>query len=856
MDFFEINQKWLDFILSLQLDSETKSHYASQITLINKISESGNLDVFLTNLKNVHTMKNDLSNLMLEYNNKKDILKTETKDIMSNYNFSFNTKEKSSTPFNTDAISKGTPIQNSPPTSVVSKNISPDPLNTNTSYSQVSLKNSNVLVSSKFYNDDSIEKNLELRISNKWINTDKDSICRAIMPILNEMLIFSEEEFLSVKKRTKFKYYLQPETFYAKFVSWELFTDYIGAVSVGGVTKIQLRDKDFLINDVFNNSLTVTEILKLHSDHGINWIKESKSFIGFACLPILNYIPTLTYNDFSLALSKYPYKSLMSMKDIKDIFGNWEYFLDYLGVEFYLSLTEDYDYQLKLEPEDTSSELHMTTIMDAVDREFGGYADLGSEYLDLEFEDFDSLDDTTDDSYFNLDSSITNNIKGYSVELVKEEIIEVAKKELVNETKKDDVDSYFKLLLTDSIIYDTPNFLKKELLTKSKIPVKQHLYNDLSVNEMSQLFKTHKLSFDSNLLTKDLICYAAMPILNRMFNLTFENYNRELSKVNTEDCLRVKDIKRVFGNWPSFTEYLGCSAKIDVLLGNVSIKRVSKFKLKNSNYFVYNDFENSLSINQILKVMATNSLSWRKLSKNDIAYVSMLILNTLKVVNMTEFINKTTDLNFIPINSINVEFGGWIPFKKYIGLEYREPLKTQKEHKPENSSPPESNVDTSIKSSPQKLNLPLNSFYVSFKLGLDQLDDYNDENSYVENFVSLQELDNKDPASFENLGYKLYPSLSKVFEQLGTDNFMDSLDRFYLHYHKDFKTASFNTKFKQLLVKYTKLGNPKTEFEFTKQFFSSGNSKTFIPLVLIIDMFGSYPDYLKLLRNWESEQNN
>lgn len=631
MDFFEINQKWLAFILSLQLDSETKSHYASQITLINKISESGNLDAFLTNLKNVHTMKNDLSTLMLEYNNKKDIFKTEALAISDNYNFSFNYKEKEIL----------TPIKNNP-----------------------------------------------------------------VLPLTSTS----------------------------------------------------------------NNISEVTQ----NNPHNPCHLEEEKNF------------------------------------------------------------------PLSIDSDSLSSESHMASIIDELDYACGGYSDVGSDYFDFEIEDIE------DEFVFNFETPIGVVMPEPAIISIKEEKIKVPKKDSLAETKKDAIEVYFNSLLTGSKIHTEHKVMKNEKLTKSGIQVNSYLFHKLSLADMLRLFKKHNLTFDSDLLDRDLICFAAMPILNRMENLKINSYYIEYNKISNKKYLKAGAITKVFGSWSAFTEYLGIIPKSDVFTDELTIKKDSKIKLKSTNYHVYADFKNNLTPSQFVKDMNTRNLTWSDLSKNDIAYASILVLDNLKKFTTTAY-NKQQQkmLGYLPMYIITTEFGGWLAFTEYIGLEYREPSKTKKEVK----------LDVTIKSNPQKQILPA-TIYNSFKIGLDMLADYNDVNSYKDNLDALKELDISDPEDFEKLGYKLYPSLLKVYEKLGTDNFMDSLDKYYLHFHKDFKTLPLNIKFKQLLIEYKKLGKPKTEFEFTKHFFSNGNSKTFIPLVLILDMFGSYADYLKLLINWESEQNN
>lgn len=848
MNKLNVSRKWLDFIESLNLDDETTNYYIDQNNKIYDIYLKSDLDVFLRNLGGVHNTKVELEKLTIDleklkndYSNKKDTLKSGYNDIINTYGFSFKPKSQS---LQINSITEKEKYSNSKintEDSVLSK--------------KLKLKNSNVLVSSKFYNEDSIEINLELRGSNNWVNTSKDSICKSIMPILNEMLIFSEEEFLAVKKRTKFKYFLHPTTFKDKFGSWDLFCDYIDAEPITDVKKVKLSNKNILITEIFNNSLTVSELLKLHKDHGIRWKKESKSFICFASLPILKELTNVTYDEFSVALYKYPYSSLMSMKDILEVFVNWDRFIDYLGVEFITPTVEENIQNLEIEEyldtDDSCSEYHMASIVDELNNEYGGYDDVGSDYIDFEIED-SKIDAVTE--ILNSNTIIDISSQNKNVNSINEE--------KPFPLQKEGLDLQFNSLLIGSLNNNDELDLKMERLSTSGFYIKSYLYHNQTVNDIINLFKTHNLTFTSNLMSKDLICYVAMPILDRMEDLQSTTYRSLVDRLKLKDYITLADIKESFGTWSLFLDYLGLPPKKDIFLVDRTIKRDSKIKLKNSDYYVFADYKNNLTTSQMIDFMVTHKLNWIDLSKNDLAYVSMLILEDLNDLTSRAYTKKQKQIKgYLYVGCLSDEFGGWTGLLDYIGLEYREPSDSLNSNNKKTKEVQVSNhnsnkPDTCVKQINQNTKFVPNSFFNSFKIGLDHLDDYNDEISYIENLDTLQELFNSNSDDFEDSEYTLYPSLAKVYEDFGTSTFKDSLNKFYLHIHKNFKNLNHDLRMKQLLSEYNKLGSPRTEFEFTKHFFSKGNSKTFIPLVIIIDMFGSYPDYLKLLRNWESEQNN
>ena len=116
--------------------------------------------------------------------------------------------------------------------------------------------------------------------------------------------------------------------------------------------------------------------------------------------------------------------------------------------------------------------------------------------------------------------------------------------------------------------------------------------------------------------------------------------------------------------------------------------------------------------------------------------------------------------------------------------------------------------------------------------GLSKLTELNDEEGYKENYKAM---------NGEN--DLLFPSLAVIEENYG--DFETAVNVYFKRKFKQFELTGTNGL--RLVEEFNKLGKPKTKEQFTKSFYSNGNSKSFVPLIVLIDLFGDYSFYVNFV---------
>ena len=116
--------------------------------------------------------------------------------------------------------------------------------------------------------------------------------------------------------------------------------------------------------------------------------------------------------------------------------------------------------------------------------------------------------------------------------------------------------------------------------------------------------------------------------------------------------------------------------------------------------------------------------------------------------------------------------------------------------------------------------------------GLSKLTDLNDEESYKANYKAMNRENDL-----------LYPSLAVIEENYG--DFETAVNVYYKRKFKQFELTGSNGL--RLVEEFNKLGKPKTKEQFIKAFYSNGNSKSFVPLIVLVDLFGDYSFYVNFV---------
>lgn len=346
MRYLDVNKKWISYLESLDLDTNTENYFILQSKCIYNLSKESKLDGFLMLLSETIKLKKNLDSGDYLYGNSYLDFRKAKENLFTKYNFYYDSDKK-------EDVDKKVKKENSKKIEVKNIKLKEEGL------TKVKLNNSNVYVYKKFYNSDPISKNLEKckkktnSLAIDWKNIEKDLLCEVLMPILNSMIIFNEIEFWELKNINIYKRYLAKESFDKHFSNWSEFESYIGFERVSSCNfDIKFKNKTIMVNGDFKNIESKNAIKKMHIDRGTNWITEPKSFIGYAAIPILNNLESTTlseerfiiefnhYYKFTEAelkrlsvkeqLSVIKNRSKLNNRDIDNKFGNWQSFLKFI----------------------------------------------------------------------------------------------------------------------------------------------------------------------------------------------------------------------------------------------------------------------------------------------------------------------------------------------------------------------------------------------------------------------------------------------------------------------------------------------------------------------------------------------
>lgn len=283
-------------------------------------------------------------------------------------------------------------------------------------------------------------------------------------------------------------------------------------------------------------------------------------------------------------------------------------------------------------------------------------------------------------------------------------------------------------------------------------------------------------------------------------------------------------------------------------------KSAKKEKIADGKFEVYSCFVISEAkarrLARNLKKVA-GKIHWTKFLKPD-EVLSLLVyyidqkgtcaMNTYRLDFNTLIVELPSDF------FIRTHFGSWSTVMGLIGLKELSPKKLKKSEKKEvskNKKPVATKKEETIelvKKVEIKTNTLTNQFNPNnakaslfldyLENGLSKLTDLNDEESYKANYKAM---------NCEN--DLLYPSLAVIEENYG--DFETAVNVYYKRKFKQFELTGSNGL--RLVEEFNKLGKPKTKEQFTKAFYSNGNSKSFVPLIVLGDLFGDYSFYVNFV---------
>lgn len=287
--YLKVNKDWLNYLESLNLDENLENRFVLQLNKIYILNKSNKLEDFLDLLTITVTLQNRLSAGSHESGSYSDFLLLKKKLILD-YDFYYDKKPKEVKAQNETTIKPKSKINKVLPTKNVKDEIEP----------KIKLVKSNVFVYKKFYNTDSIYENLKKCNSNKidWKKLDKDLLCTILMPMLNDMYLFTEDEFWETKKLQIYNRYLNKETFTNHFKNWVDFEYYLGVEKEKSKkTILYVNNVATKVNDSFITKVTEEEIKKMHMIHEAHWITEPRSFLCMAAIPVLKGMKNIQLNE-------------------------------------------------------------------------------------------------------------------------------------------------------------------------------------------------------------------------------------------------------------------------------------------------------------------------------------------------------------------------------------------------------------------------------------------------------------------------------------------------------------------------------------------------------------------------------
>ena len=282
-------------------------------------------------------------------------------------------------------------------------------------------------------------------------------------------------------------------------------------------------------------------------------------------------------------------------------------------------------------------------------------------------------------------------------------------------------------------------------------------------------------------------------------------------------------------------------------------KKAKKVKIAGGKFEVYSCFviseEKARRITRPFK-NANRKNSWSKLLKpTEVLSLLVYYIDQMGTYSMNKY---RSDFNTLLVTLpsdffIRTKFESWSNVLELIGLKELAPERNKKSakkvvaNKKLEANKNEENIEL-VKKVEVKTNTLTNQFNPNnakaslfldyLENGLALLTDLNDEESYKTNYKEMNREANL-----------LYPSLAVIEENYG--DFETAVNVYYKRKFKQFELTGTNGL--RLVEEFNKLGKPKTKEQFTKAFYSNGNSKSFVPLIVLIDLFGDYSFYVNFV---------
>ena len=282
-------------------------------------------------------------------------------------------------------------------------------------------------------------------------------------------------------------------------------------------------------------------------------------------------------------------------------------------------------------------------------------------------------------------------------------------------------------------------------------------------------------------------------------------------------------------------------------------KKANKVKIADGKFEVYSCFviseEKARRITRPFK-NANRKNSWSKLLKpTEVLSLLVYYIDQMGTYSMNKY---RSDFNTLLVTLpsdffIRTKFESWSNVLELIGLKELAPERNKKSakkvvaNKKLEANKNEENIEL-VKKVEVKTNTLTNQFNPNnakaslfldyLENGLALLTDLNDEESYKTNYKEMNREANL-----------LYPSLAVIEENYG--DFETAVNVYYKRKFKQFELTGTNGL--RLVEEFNKLGKPKTKEQFTKAFYSNGNSKSFVPLIVLIDLFGDYSFYVNFV---------
>ena len=208
----------------------------------------------------------------------------------------------------------------------------------NTKSEKVKLKSMNAYVSKKYYNENNPEYFKEQLASlgyNYWKQAPPYVICKAMMPIFNEMKTCSSTEYMKLYKEERFNC-LPNSNIFKVFGNWSKMIKYLGIEVIDGVKEAQTKEKSSVgMHLVYSELILEDSQLKEIAEKGVNFKVWENKLTKKEILSLFVYFLKKTGYEGE-NVYKMNYKSLdvrlPSVSCILNIFGSWENLLKEVGI--------------------------------------------------------------------------------------------------------------------------------------------------------------------------------------------------------------------------------------------------------------------------------------------------------------------------------------------------------------------------------------------------------------------------------------------------------------------------------------------------------------------------------------------